>query len=811
MRRLTLYFEIIAIIVFGVNGHMYENHIPCAPCLRKNDHETYYTHKEYCDGCIPNYNNYEYSSLNYFSKTLMKYSKSIPNEPCTDFYELICGTWDKANSLFHSKWSTKDYNEYMTYYRIKLFLENTTYNDSPFLKMAKQLYRSCIDQDSLEERGIKPMQQMLDATGGWPIIMSEEEWNAKNYTWQKIDNNYFQLYTFSILFNISYSTDYDNLGTFMIYVSPFGDKLKFDAEYIYEHYNMYLNTIMKVVRVFAKNKGIRIPSKKLRNDVEDLIAFEIFLKNIIGHKKEIIGIGNKMTIAELQEYYDLVGVQHATAKINWLEKIQIASKLLGTTVDASETVLVFNNDILHKLAHLLSDTPQHVIVNYIQWHVVSMFIGNLNKQMRDIELNLYYAYNIKLHDKIKQEQRWLKCIREFEMKNIFISSYIYSSETCSETSIMKLLIVDDLFNDIKNEIMNYIKSLLWLNNLTKNFAVQKINNISLNLGFSECYRNQIILAQMYKGLKIDDNYFTNILSIIEYRNTILKQRSFLESAHGDKSSYGFLLFKNYLALIKHVCCSFIKLYYTYRWSFDFLSDNLSYDQQSNEIYIPVTLMQFPYFSSDSFALNYGGIGSIIGQQLAYIANLYIGSYFDDYGNVKYDIGIEQVLERKSECLLKSIMNNIKQHCSLTPNITINNLEYIHVYENLAKNREHINTHFIGTQIAFMALEKKSLLPMLSDYRNYKLTGVIAEDISHQPKDFQKTSVFQKRMFFFHNTMVTCGTTLPYNEDFINISIIKAQINSNLANMKDFSEAFDCPVDSPMNSKLKCKIWDKATD
>lgn len=59
---------------------------------------------------------------------------------------------------------------------------------------------------------------MLDATGGWPILMSEEEWDAKNYTWQKMDNDYFKLYTFPILFNILFSTDYEN-PRIMVYIS----------------------------------------------------------------------------------------------------------------------------------------------------------------------------------------------------------------------------------------------------------------------------------------------------------------------------------------------------------------------------------------------------------------------------------------------------------------------------------------------------------------------------------------------------------------------------------------------------------------
>lgn len=72
--------------------------------------------------------------------------------------------------------------------------------------------------DSFEKRGLKPMQEMLDATGGWPILMSDKVWNAKNYTWQQVDNEYFKLYSFSILFDISYQTDYENAGILMVYL-----------------------------------------------------------------------------------------------------------------------------------------------------------------------------------------------------------------------------------------------------------------------------------------------------------------------------------------------------------------------------------------------------------------------------------------------------------------------------------------------------------------------------------------------------------------------------------------------------------------
>lgn len=53
------YFGIIAITVFGVNGYITYSNIPCEPCLKDyRNKETYYKSKEFCEGCIPNYNNF---------------------------------------------------------------------------------------------------------------------------------------------------------------------------------------------------------------------------------------------------------------------------------------------------------------------------------------------------------------------------------------------------------------------------------------------------------------------------------------------------------------------------------------------------------------------------------------------------------------------------------------------------------------------------------------------------------------------------------------------------------------------------------
>ncbi|XP_029179057.1 membrane metallo-endopeptidase-like 1 [Nylanderia fulva] len=696
--------------------------------------------------------------------------------PCADFYNYTCELWDQLGSMVPA---SKNYNQNKIYFSVnKLLKDESKFNQLPFIKMAKQLYQSCMDEDTIEEKGLKPMQELLDATGGWPILMSDEEWNAKHYTWQLVHNAYFKLYSFSILFDISYQTDYANSDIFMIRPfpqNPLGKKLKIDIQQSLLSFDIkilmqlmlnktgewpkYMKTIMEVVRAFAKDKGIKISEEKLHMNVIELIEFEIKLEKIIKHKKKIHEIipttGEKMTIAQLQEYYNLAGPR-LKAKIDWLHTIQITfAKLFKRSISSSETVLVFHKKILHDLAYLLDATPEHVIVNYLQWHVVRIFMSNLNKEMRSIESEYYYSHDIYPLETIcyetKLKRRWLQCIEEFQMKDAL--SYLYVKTYISRNNMQA---VSRIFKDVKEEMINYMKYLMKQNKLLANLIIQKIYNISLHINYPEWYNNETLLAQVYKGLKIDDNYFMNVLAIIKYKN-LLRSRNFRESKYRDESLY--------------------------RWTLDFLSDNPNYDEQSNVISIPAAMMNYPYFVSNAaIAANYGAIGSTFGQLLVRSAYFFIESYFDDYDNLRLKTVISQAFEEGSRCLMKHYDNFI-------PHLTINeNPKYIKLYKNLV--RDEIIAHTIGIQVAFAAFEKRKTisLPQLDiNYQSYKTTF---EDISAQP-ELETMNFTQEQLFFIYNTLLICNTKNPY-ENFINITSIRAQIIDNLVNIWTFPAAFNCP-------------------
>ena len=57
--------------------------------------------------------------------------------------------------------------------------EQTT---SEVLEQALRLYRSCMDEDSIDAAGLEPLLKKLEEMGGWPVVEGDG-WEEDKFSW----------------------------------------------------------------------------------------------------------------------------------------------------------------------------------------------------------------------------------------------------------------------------------------------------------------------------------------------------------------------------------------------------------------------------------------------------------------------------------------------------------------------------------------------------------------------------------------------------------------------------------------------------
>ena len=80
-----------------------------------------------------------------------------------------------------------------------MLLEDPNHPNEPKpFRMARDVYKSCMDKERIESLGTEPLKGILTALGGWPVLEGES-WDGANYIW------YEQVYKFRAM---GYSVDY---------------------------------------------------------------------------------------------------------------------------------------------------------------------------------------------------------------------------------------------------------------------------------------------------------------------------------------------------------------------------------------------------------------------------------------------------------------------------------------------------------------------------------------------------------------------------------------------------------------------------
>ncbi len=408
-----------------------------------------------------------------------------------------------------------------------------------------------------------------------------------------------------ILNKIDKITSKDQFGSLFAYFTMNGIGAPQDMAI---HSDAYNSSIMVVDLM---QSGLGLPDRdyylntkdktliKIKNEYRKYISKMLALSNIQNPDKKATDIINLETqIAQIQwtnvenrdpvKTYNKIDTKDLTALMpnyNWddyLSQSHIKDKITYVTI--SQPSYFKNLDILIK------NTPLDTWKAYFKWQVINSYAGYLSC---DYVKNSFNFYGVILSGAKKDKPRAKKGVLLVEGDLGFLLGKLYVAKYFPETNKQKMkLLVGNLIEEYEISI----KQLDWMTDDTKKSALKKLSHLTLKIGYPDKWRD-------YSDLKLNDNnLLSNIIQInnFEYNYAINKLGKPIDKTE---------------------------------WGMTPQTVNAYYNPEFNEIVFPAGILQPPFFDANrDDALNYGGIGAVIGHEISHAFDDQ-GSQYDENGNL----------------------------------------------------------------------------------------------------------------------------------------------------------------------------------
>ncbi|HXC00386.1 MAG TPA: M13 family metallopeptidase [Terriglobales bacterium] len=211
------------------------------------------------------------------------------------------------------------------------------------------------------------------------------------------------------------------------------------------------------------------------------------------------------------------------------------------------------------------------------------------------------------------------------------------------------------------------------------------------------------------------------------------------------------------------------------WPYPPMTVNATYDPTQNNITFPAGILQPPFYDNQADdAMNFGGIGAVIGHELTHGFDDQ-GSQFDGDGNLRdwWTASDKKQFEERTDCIKNQYGNFVAvDDLKLNGKLTLG--------ENTADNG--------GLRIAYMAL-----LSTFAGKEPAPIDGLTAE-----------------QRFFLGWANVWCDNqTDAFTRMLATIdphSPSRYRVNGSLSNMPEFREAYHCAATAPMVNQNACRVW-----
>jgi putative endopeptidase len=405
----------------------------------------------------------------------------------------------------------------------------------------------------------------------------------------------------------------------------------------------------------------------------------------------------------------------------------------GIGVRQKADVNVGSPEFFKVMNQQLSTVPIADWQTYLRWHLVNNTATSLSNAFVDEDFN----FNRKiLQGATENLPRWKRCVAATNNALGEAVGQVYVQKAFPPSAKARVL---DMIKNLKAALRSDISTLSWMGENTRKQALIKLDAIVDKIGYPDKWID-------YSTMNVDRSTFVvNRLHATEF------------AERRDLAKIG-------------------KPVDRLEWIIPPQIVNAGYNPRNNEIIFPAGILQSPFFDPTADdAVNYGGMGAIIGHELTHGFDD-AGRQFDAKGNLAdwWTPEDRKAFEERAQCI-------IDQFNGYEVEKGLNQKGELVVGESIAD--------LGGLTIAYAALQKS---------------------MEGKPRPKNIDSFTPEQRFFLAYAHNWATNIRPEFARFLTNQdphpLARFRANGPLSNMPEFAEAFQCKAGSPMVRPKRCQIW-----
>jgi membrane metallo-endopeptidase-like protein 1 len=472
-----------------------------------------------------------------------------------------------------------------------LLEDEPTPGDFVSYQLARDYYKSCIDEEKREDLGIQPILYKLKEFGGWPVVEGKKWQQEDSFKWwewnYKIDG---AGYASDVLILVGIVPDSKNTSLRVITIDQ--ASLGMAREYLIkgfedsdvQHYYKYM--VDTAVLLGAQ-------SESALSELKESLLFEISLANITVPKevrRNASVLYNPTTLGKLPILEALPP--------SWVTYVQtLFENANNVTINGNEKIILTNLEYFDKLSNLLKNTKTRILANYLAWRTVKSSMSLLN----NAAIGIKQAFDKATSGIQELPPLWKRCTNAIGFNNLIglsslgvVAGSMYAKNFVDPKTKKSILEMTSYLKKAFKE--DILENLDWMDEKTKARALEKLEAMDQFIAYADEYLDKNIVDGLLRNIKISQtDYFENYFNLNQFWKTF-KFNHLREQV-------------NRKSWLEHTDIPFA---------------DTNYKQSFNSFDIPAGILQGSFYNPNipNYML-YGSIGAVIGHEITH--------GFDDMG------------------------------------------------------------------------------------------------------------------------------------------------------------------------------------